>query len=175
MKKFKVTVILFVMACMPALIRAQENKVVTQVGTYLEANGTMRQYADAYQQLLILMEKQYPKTEANKNGWTFLERNEPKALMEIKDLLAPIYIQHFTEEELNQMFSFYTSDTGKQLVANKEELTEDQRNTVQDFFYSPVGQKLNEKKAALTKEIAAVSEYWSKDLYQTAVLLLQGE
>ena len=173
MKKIKGIVFLFFSLLIGISINAQDSGLTQKVGAYLEANGTMMQYSDAYGQLLILMEKQYPRSEANANGWLFLERNKPKALLEIKDLLVPIYIQNFTEAELNAMSDFYTSDAGKQLIADKSGLSEEQRITVQDFFYSEIGQKLNTKKAQLTQEIEAVSEYWSKDLYQTAVLLLK--
>ena len=135
----------------------------------------MKQYKDAYKELLNLMEKQFPKSDKNNNGWLYLERNEHKALVEIRDLLIPIYINHFTSEDITKMQSFYETEAGIQLVKDKDNLSKSQTKAVEDFFDSKIGLKLKKKLVELSGEIAGVSEYWSRDLYQTAVLLLNEE
>jgi len=154
---------------------AQDVTFIPKVSKYLESNGTMKQYKDAYRELLNLMEKQFPKSDRNSNGWLYLERNEIKALAEIRDMLVPIYIKHFTEAEVDKMQSFYASKAGIQLVQDRTKLSANQQKLVNDFFDSKVGLKIKEKQQLLSVEIAGVSEYWSKDLYQTAVLLLKEE
>ena len=154
---------------------AQDVTFIPKVSKYLESNGTMKQYKDAYRELLNLMEKQFPKSDRNSNGWLYLERNEIKALAEIRDMLVPIYIKHFTEAEVDKMQFFYTSKAGIQLVQDRTKLSANQQKLVNDFFDSKVGLKIKEKQQLLSVEIAGVSEYWSKDLYQTAVLLLKEE
>ncbi|NNL08395.1 MAG: DUF2059 domain-containing protein [Croceitalea sp.] len=135
----------------------------------------MKQYKEAYRELLNLMERQFPKSNRNSNGWLYLERNETKALAEIRDMIIPIYIKHFDEADVDDMQAFYTSDAGIQLVKDRTKLTAAQQESVNDFYDSKVGQKIKEKQQLLSVEIAGVSEYWSKDLYQTAVLLLKEE
>ncbi|MFD2588997.1 DUF2059 domain-containing protein [Croceitalea marina] len=135
----------------------------------------MKQYKQAYLELLNLMERQFPKSDRNNNGWIYLERNEIKALKEIRDMLVPVYIKHFSEVDIAKMEQFYTSDAGVQLVMDRTKLTNAQQKKVNDFFNSKVGAKIKDKQELLSVEIAAVSEYWSKDLYQTAVLLLKEE
>lgn len=154
---------------------AQDVTIIPKVSKYLESNGTMKQYKDAYRELLNLMEKQFPKSDRNSNGWLYLEKNEIKALAEIRDLLVPIYIKHFSEEDVEKMQAFYASDAGMQLVKDRTKLTTSQQELVNDFFDSSIGLKIKEKQQLLSVEIAGVSEYWSKDLYQTAVLLLKEE
>ncbi len=149
--------------------------MITKVSSYLESNGTIKQYKNAYLELLNLMEKQFPKSDRNSDGWLYLERNEKKALQEIQDLLVPVYIKHFNNSDIDKMKTFYDTDAGKQLVENKNKLTDSQSIEVNTFFNSEVGIKLKEKQEVLSLEIAGVSEYWSKDLYQTAVLLLKEE
>ncbi|MBT8238693.1 MAG: DUF2059 domain-containing protein [Croceitalea sp.] len=135
----------------------------------------MKQYKEAYRELLNLMERQFPKSNRNSNGWLYLERNETKALAEIRDMIIPIYIKHFDEADVDDMQAFYTSDAGIQLVKDRTKLTAAQQESVNDFYDSKVGHKIKEKQQLLSVEIAGVSEYWSKDLYQTAVLLLKEE
>lgn len=173
MRKLKSTVIVFILGIFFATVNAQEFSELKDIWGYLEVNGTMKQYSDAYDELLNLMERQFPKSDRNGNGWLYLERNKTKALNEMKDLLAPIYLQHFTLDEIKQMRQFYESDPGKQLVTDRGGLTESQITEVDAFFNSTLGEKLKQKQAVLTTEIEAASEYWSKDLYQTAALLLK--
>jgi hypothetical protein len=153
----------------------QDATFIPKVSNYLESNGTMKQYKDAYLELLNLMEKQFPKSDRNSNGWLYLEKNEIKALAEIRDMLVPIYIKHFSEKDVDKMQAFYASEPGIQLIKDRTKLTASQQKTVSDFFDSEVGLKIKEKQQLLSVEIAGVSEYWSKDLYQTAVLLLKEE
>lgn len=154
---------------------SQDVELIPKVSKYLESNGTMKQYKEAYRELLNLMERQFPKSNRNSNGWLYLERNETKALAEIRDMIIPIYIKHFDEADVDDMQAFYTSDAGIQLVKDRTKLTAAQQESVNDFYDSKVGQKIKEKQQLLSVEIAGVSEYWSKDLYQTAVLLLKEE
>lgn len=156
-------------------VLSQDVTLIPKVSSYLESNGTMKQYKDAYMELLNLMEKQFPKSDRNSNGWLYLEKNEKKALAEIRDMLVPIYIKHFNEDDLDKMQSFYASSAGIQLVKDRTKLTASQQESVSHFFDSTVGLKIKEKQQLLSAEIAGVSEYWSKDLYQTAVLLLKEE
>lgn len=151
----------------------QDSDFIPKVSNYLKSNGTMKQYKNAYLELLNLMEKQFPKSDRNSNGWLYLERNEKKALTEINDLLVPIYIKHFTEKDIDKMQTFYESETGLQLLRDRTKLTDSQRGRVDAFYSSKVGLKIKNKQQFLSEEIASVSEYWSKDLYQTAVLLLK--
>ena len=153
--------------------QAQNRELVDLVNSYLKANGTMNQYSDAYNELLNLMERQYPKSDKNSNGWLYLERNKTKALYEIRDLLTAVYLDNFTKDELTAMNAFYQSDTGKQMVQDKDSLSEAQKEEVEGFFNSKAGLSLKNKQVALTEEIQGVSEIWSRDLYQTATLLLK--
>ena len=87
----------------------------------------------------------------------------------------PIYVNHFNSKELAEMQNFYETEAGMQLVKDKNKLSTKQTKTVEDFFNSKIGLKIKEKQGELSTEIAGVSEYWSRDLYQTAVLLLKEE
>ena len=51
---------------------AQNTIMNGNVSHYLEVNGTMDQYIYAYNQLIILMENQFPKNENNSNSWLFV-------------------------------------------------------------------------------------------------------
>lgn len=174
MRRFRAIIfsILF-LATIPLL--AQDSNLIPKVSSYLESNGTMKQYKNAYRELLNLMEEQFPKSDRNSNGWLYLERNETKALTEINDLLVPIYIKHFNEQDIDKMQAFYASNSGQQLVKDRTKLTDTQRKEVDTFYGSKIGLKIKTKQQILSEEIAGVSEYWSKDLYQTAVLLLKEE
>ena len=144
------------------------------VALYLDSNGTLAQYEYAYGELLKMLEKQFPKSESNAKGWEYLLGNEEKAIAEIKSLLVPIYQQNFEQGDIKKMIAFYQSDTGKQLMQDRSQMTEMQKKELNDFYTTEVGQKIIEKQPILTEEISKVSEGWSRELYETAISLLNN-
>lgn len=172
MKPLKYAFCLFLLVAMDAV--AQESGFSSEVAAYLESNSTLDQYNYAYDQLLKMLGDQHPKSDSNTKGWAFLEENRVKALADIKALLIPIYEQHFDNEDIQRMTAFYSSETGKQLMNDRSQMTEMQKENLNTFYNSPVGQKIIAKQPILTREIAEISERWSRDLYETAVSLLKN-
>ncbi len=152
---------------------AQETKTAN-VAAYLESNKSLNQYSYAYDQLLGMLEKNYPESDANKKGWNYLRENKENSMKEMKSLLIPVYANHFSQNEISEMTAFYQSDTGKQLVNDRSKMTEEQKITLNTFFNSELGKKIIEKQPILTTEIGAISENWSRDLYEVAVSLLKN-
>lgn len=153
---------------------SQEVDYSEETAIYLDRNHSLDQYGYAYDQLLTMLENQYPKSDQNYEAWKYLETNKSKTLEEMKALLIPIYIRNFSKEEIEQMILFYESDTGQQLVKDRSEMTEEQKGAFNSFYNSDLGKKIIQKQSILTKEIAIVSEGWSRDLYETAVSLLKN-
>lgn len=152
---------------------AQESKLHKDVSTYLDSNGSMMQYDYAYGQLLQMMEKQYPKSEKNKEGWQYLEDNKENAIAEMKEMLVPIYTANFDNKDIQKMIAFYQSDSGKQLINDRSKMTDAQKEELDTFYNSEVGAIIIEKQTILTQEIGKISEGWSRDLYETALSLLK--
>jgi len=152
---------------------AQKNTFSDDVVSYLNSNGTSAQYEFAYDELLKMMDSQYPQTESNTKGWDYLNANKEKHVAEIIALLVPVYQKNFTKDEISKMAGFYTSDTGKQLINDRSKMTDSQKVELDQFYKTGVGKKILEKQPILSKDIAAVSEGWSRDLYETALSLLK--
>jgi len=160
----------FLLACS---FQMNAQSIDANVSTYLDSNGTLSQYEYAYDQLLEMLSKQYPKSEATANGWEYLENNKADAIADIKKEIIPIYKNNFTSEEINEMTTFYQSDAGKQLKTDRTKLNQMQTDQINVFYNSVIGQKIIQKQEVLSKEISAVSESWSRDLYETALSLLK--
>ncbi|MBD0850740.1 DUF2059 domain-containing protein [Maribacter arenosus] len=172
MKQIKLFLYCFLLT--PLVCMAQESNFSKDIKDYLEHNGTMRQYEYAYDQLMIMMEGNYPKSEDNKQGWTYLEENRGKALEEMKSLMVPIYQENFTHEEIKQMGAFYKTEAGVLLITDRSKMTDIHKEELNTFYNSVVGQKIISKKEVLISEISKVSESWSRQLYETSLRLLQN-
>ena len=172
MKQFKIFLFCFLLT--PLVSLAQESNYSKDVKDYLEHNGTMQQYDYAYGQLMIMMEGHFPKSESNKESWTYLEENKGKALAEMKTRLIPIYQAHFTQEEIKQMAAFYKTEAGVLLMTDRSKMTDAHKAELNTFYNSAVGQKIIEKQEVLTTEISRTSESWSRELYETAMSLLKN-
>lgn len=152
---------------------AQETDFSDEVAIYLESNGTLNQYKYAYDELLKMLGKQFPKSERTANGWDYLESNKKDAIAEMQQALVPIYQKNFERSEIKKMTAFYQSQTGRQLTADRSKMTPEQQEELNTFYNTELGQKIIEKQAVLTKSISAASENWSRDLYETALSLLK--
>lgn len=152
---------------------AQENDFSSEVATYLESNGTLDQYGFAYDELLKMLGKQYPKSESTANGWAYLENGKEKAIAKMEEQLVHIYEQNFNQSEIQKMTTFYQSPTGKQLTSDRSQMTDAQKEELNEFYNSELGKKIIEKQPVLTQSVSAASESWSRDLYETAVSLLK--
>ena len=153
---------------------AQDADFSSEVGTYLESNGSLSQYEFAYDELLKMLSRQYPKSESTANGWQYLQNNKEKAIAEMLKDLIPIYKQNFERSEIKKMTDFYQSEAGKQLTADRSQMTTEQKDELNAFYNSVLGKKIIEKQAVLAKEVSSASEIWSRDLYETALSLLKG-
>ena len=172
MKQLKL--LLLILFCSTFYAFGQEGDYAKEVGIYLNRNHSLDQYGYAYEQLLTMLESQYPKSDANAEAWKYLETNKEKKLAEMKALLVPIYLSNFSQPEIQGMISFYESDTGKQLAVDRSKMTEPQKEELNVFYNSELGAKIIERQQFLTQEIGMVSESWSRDLYETAVTLLEN-
>lgn len=151
-----------------------EKDLSDQVAVYLTVNGTKGQYEAAYESLLTMLSNQYPESSENKEGWIYMRQHKETAVNEILDLLGPIYLEHFNEEDILRMTEFYNSETGKQLKEDNSNLSADQNAQVSSFYNSELGLKIKDKQPALRDAISSASEAWSRDLYETAVALLKN-
>ncbi|MFK7811761.1 MAG: DUF2059 domain-containing protein [Maribacter sp.] len=152
---------------------AQETDYFTEVTTYLESNGTSNQYASAYDELLKMLGRQFPKSESKENGWEYLDNNKEKAVSEMLTALVPIYQQNFERSEILAMTAFYQSSAGKQLTTDRSQMTDLQKTELNTFYNTTLGKKIIEKQPVLAKAISTASESWSRDLYETAMSLLK--
>ena len=166
--------ILAIFLCTSLVAFSQEKDLSDNVANYLELNHSLDQYGYAYDQLLKMLENQYPKSNANTEGWKYLEMNKEKTVSEMKQLLIPIYVRNFSQEEIKGMIVFYESDTGRQLAMDRSKMTDEQKVELNSYYNSTLGKKVIDKQPILTQEIGLVSENWSRDLYETAVSLLKN-
>jgi len=157
------------------VFNAQESSYTKDIADYLDSNATMMQYDYAYDELLTMLSKNFPKDDKNAQGWKYLEDNKEKALEEMKNRLIPIYNTNFTHDEIKQMSAFYSSETGLQLINDRSKLTEAHKEELSTFYNSTTGQKIVSKQEVLSKEISMASESWSRDLYETSFSLLSNE
>ncbi|PIE99959.1 MAG: hypothetical protein CR994_08205 [Maribacter sp.] len=163
MQQFKILLLCFLMA--PMGLMAQETDFSKDVKDYLECNGTMKQYEYAYGQLVQMMESRYPKSDDNIKSWTYLEENKAKAMEDIKNMLVPIYKEHFSHGEIKKMAAFYKTEAGVLLTTDRSKMTQAHKEELNSFYNTALGQKIINKQEVLTKEISAASEKWSRELY----------
>jgi hypothetical protein len=67
------------------------------------------------------------------------------------------------------MMTFYETDTGKQLLADKTALDYEQQKEASVFYNSQTGQKILTSEQEIGRRVGEVSEIWSRDLYRNII------
>lgn len=132
---------------------------------YLKLNGTEQQYNNAYDEMFVMLNQQFSNASVPEAEWSSLKTNKEEDIAKVLGMLASAYRKHFTENEIEEMNTFYSSYVGSKLAKREEKITAEDNKEVVYFFQSDVGRKITEKQEVLSKDIVEISEFWSRDLF----------
>lgn len=163
----RLLLILTVICASVMTTQAQDEKTYHQLCMeYLRLNGSAQQYEDGFDQLMVMLKRQYKGHPVTKEQWRMLAEQKDEQVLVMHSLLSSVYRRVFDREDLEKMIGFYSTDTGKKFAADPTNLTEEDRMNLSGYYNSPTGQKLMQGRGELEKLVAEVSEYWSRDLYK---------
>ena len=142
---------------------------------YLDKNGTYKQYSDAFDEMLYVLKNQVDVSSLPKNYIQELQSEKKKGVDDIISRLVPIYENYFSETEIKKMLAFYNTEAGKQLAQDPSLLTTEQKKEVTLFYKSELMVGVSKKHDSLTKDVARISEEWSRDLYLGTLAMIEAE
>lgn len=145
--------------------QAQGDTRQTDIIKYLTVNGTYEQYEDAYEQMFDVIKQQFAGSEVPSTVWVELKQSKNDEVQKIVVLLSSAYRKHFSKEDITAMLAFYSTDTGKQMMADMGGMSPEQNKELTAYLMSDVGQKLDSIRPELVQDISQISEYWSRDLF----------
>ena len=93
-----------------------------------------------------------------------VKKDKKSQVDEVIRMLSFAYRKHFTQQEINQMKSFYSSEAAQKMLAHKT-LSEEENKIISQFFESEVGKKIVSVGPNLTQDIEQISTEWSKELF----------
>lgn len=144
-------------------VSAQTDDFQETVITYLNSNGTQQQYNMAYDEMFGILKEQF--LNVPEKEWSALKVGKKGRVQEVIGMLAGVYGQHFSELDIEQMTSFYKTETARKLVSGSSDLSDEDKNKINSFFESEVGKKIASKAEVLSAGIEEVSSNWSRDLF----------
>jgi len=150
-------------------LMAQEMSMQESIVKYLTINGTYTQYDSAYDQMFDVLEQQFKSAEVPTTVWTEVKSKKPRAVNQVVGMLASAYRENFTKEDINSLIQFYSTGTGQQVLQDPTKLNTAQNKELANFHGSVTGKKMFEVRPELEKDIAQISEYWSRDLYKSTL------
>ena len=148
---------------------AQELSRQESIVKYLTINGTHAQYDSAYDQMFDVLEQQFKGANVPAEVWTEVKSKKPMAINQVVSMLASAYRESFEKQDITNLINFYSSGTGQQVLQDPTKLTVEQNQELANFHGSMTGQRMFEVRPKLEKDIAQVSEYWSRDLYKSTL------
>lgn len=155
---------------------AQELSRQESIIKYLTINGTHAQYESAYDQMFDVLAQQFKGANVPTEVWTEVKSKKPMAINQVVAMLASAYRDSFNKEDINNLIDFYSTGTGQQVLRDPTQLNKEQNQELANFHGSLTGTKMFEVRPKLEKDIAQISEYWSRDLYKSTMdaLLAKG-
>lgn len=148
-------------------VGAQDSSFQENIITYLKLNGTESQYNRAFDEMFVMLGQQFGDANVPEEEWTAMKSSKEEDVSKVLAMIASAYRKHFTEAEIKEMNTFYSSYVGAKLAKREEKITAEDNKEIVYFFNSEVGKKISEKQQDLSKDIIEISEYWSRDLFMS--------
>ncbi len=159
MKSIALVITLVVAFCCPT--QAQSDSLDDQIRSYFGVNGTVQQYAEAYDGMFTLIQNQFSDQEVPAALWDSLKAAKSDDLGEIVGMLTAVYRKYFNASDIARMSEHFSLE-GAAREADKS-----------NFLNSEAGQKMIKVQNALVTDIGQTSEYWSRDLYLKTIETLK--
>ena len=147
----------------------QERTYHDDVLAYFQVNGTAQQYQDATNGLFDLLKRQYENQNVPNEVWNELQKDSPKYVSQVLNMLVSAYRGSYSQEDINNMLNFYNTPAGRQLLLDKTALDYEQQKKVSSFYNTPTGMQIQTVELEIVQNISEISEIWSRDLYRLMV------
>jgi len=144
---------------------AQMDQYQKDIITYLNVNGTQQQYDQAYEDMFVVLKRNFETADIPNKVYKELKSDKSESLKEVTRFLSFAYRKHFTHEEIVLMTHFYKSDAAqKMLKLKKGPLSEAENAQINAYFDGDLAKKVKEKMPELSEDISEISGHWSRDL-----------
>lgn len=101
----------------PLLGSSQESDLENKVVTMMEILGTTERFESVIDNLIELQKADNNEFVDDQFWVLFKEELKKDGFTSLNELLIPIYIKHFSEEEIDAIINFYGSDIGRSVVS----------------------------------------------------------
>lgn len=115
----------------------------TALGKMMQASGAETIYKAAISQMMTMMKQQ--KNEVPAEVWESLQTEMSKiSVIELTDMLVPVYQKHLTIQDINALTSFYNTPIGKKF-AEKSPLIMQESMQIGQQWGQKIGQQVADK------------------------------
>ncbi len=121
MKKFMLTcLVLLAGTFMPNIVTAQDAEVdpakLADIKQYLVISGYKQSLVDG---ITEVAEMNRQNSDLPAEFWNLFEQRFNERIDELMTIVATVYSNHFTHDEIRKIIAFYKSDVGAKLVQNQ--------------------------------------------------------
>ncbi len=119
--KFKI-LLLFIM--FGVYSQAQNTDYDKDIKHFIEINGTMGQYNQAVDQLMLLFQEQYKDAAVKEEVWNEVEMKAISSLDGLSNDLVVVYKKFFTHQEIKELNKLFENEVAQKYINNVSLLTE---------------------------------------------------
>jgi hypothetical protein len=106
-------------------LQAQENTIEDKIKKMMDVMGTTQQFEVAIDNMVDVQKEAY-KGILDDEFWAEFKKEVRKdGFQELMDLLVPIYKKHLTEEEVDAITEFYSSEIGRKMIQKFPMITQE--------------------------------------------------
>lgn len=152
---------------------AQMDDFQKDIIAYLDVNGTQQQYNQAYEDMFVVLKKNFETADIPNKVYKELKSDKCESLIEVTEFLSFAYRKHFTHEEIVLMTHFYKSDAARKMLKIQEgPMSEAENAQIKAYFDGDLAKKMKDKMPELSEDISEISGHWSRDLFSAKMSAL---
>jgi Skp family chaperone for outer membrane proteins len=144
---------------------AQSDTFQAGIINYLDNTGVRAQYDEAYEEMFLVLARNFKNTEIMEEDWTTLSKDKEETIDEAMVLLSAAYRKHFSKDDISAMTEFYNSEAALQQRRDPTALSPDQQDQINAFYDGEIGRKIENAKNELATDLTKISEEWARDLF----------
>ena len=161
----------FLLVCFTGV--AQMDDFQKDIIAYLNVNGTQQQYDQAYEEMFIVLKKNFETADIPNKVYKELKSDKSENLEEVTEFLSFAYRKHFTHEEIVLMTHFYKTDAAQKMMNIQEgPMSEAENAQIKAYFDGDLAKKMKDKMPELSEDISEISGHWSRDLFSAKMSVL---
>lgn len=150
-------------------VSAQVDDYHTDIVTLLNCNGTVQEYDFEFEKNLVSLRLRVAEEETPQSFWEKLREDKKESVDELISILAFAYRKNYTHLEIKELYSFYDTSAVQKLLTKEKEFTNEELDIIEEYNSSDLAKIVEAKKDVLADDIKDIVSDWKRELFTKGI------